>query len=589
VLILFLIVSGAMILFFTGWVEMEITALLILLFLLLGGILSPAEAFSGFSNPAVIVVAGLLVMSAAIERTGALQVVARRILRFSRHSPGRITVTLMLSTGVLSMFLNNTPTVAIQLPISIALAEKARMSLSKLLIPISFSAILGGTCTMIGTSTNVLVGSLAATHGITIGLFEITPLGLVYFASGLLFMMLVGRRLTPDRRAGDELAELYQLREYMAEFEVRPGSSWIGREMNFQILLPEGEPAGVSLVEVIRGEEKFFPTTHPVLQAGDLLLVHGPVEQLLKLKEDPGLHIRHDFSLDDQSLQNNNILLVEGVLSPTSRLLGQTLQELDFRNSTGAVALALRRHGKILREKIGKVRLAFGDSLLLQGERARIERLLESADFLFLERVKLPPARRRKILAAVGIFISILLLMAGGLLDLSTGVVLGASLMLLTGCISIKELYESLPFKVILLMGCTIPLGMAMEKTGAAAMLTRNMLRLLPEQSPQLMLLVLAAAAILLTEVVSNTATAVLLVPIAFASAAQLGVSPKPLVLAVMFSASFSFLTPIGYQTNTLIYGPGGYRFSDYARVGAPLTLLMLALSATLIPWFWPF
>ena len=578
-----------MVLFFTGWVEMEITALLILLFLLLGGILTPAEAFSGFSNPAVIVVAGLLVMSAAIERTGALQIVARRILRFSRHSPGRITVTLMLSTGCLSMFLNNTPTVAIQLPISIALAEKARMSLSKLLIPISFSAILGGTCTMIGTSTNVLVGSLAASHGITIGLFEITPMGLIYFTAGICFMLLAGRRLTPDRRAGEELAELYQLREYIAEFEVRPGSAWIGREMSFHLSLDEDEPDGVSLVEVIRGEDKLFPTERPVLRSGDLLLVHGQVEQLLKLREDPGLRIRHDFNLDDQSLQNDNILLVEGVLSPSSKLLGQTLQELDFRNSTGAVALALRRHGKILREKVGKVRLAFGDSLLLQGERSRIEKLMQSADFLFLEKVKLPPARQRKILAAIGIFLSVLLLMAAGLLDLSTGVVLGATLMLLTGCISIKELYESLSFKVILLMGCTIPLGLAMEKTGAADLLIRELLRLIPGQSPQLVLLALAAAAVLLTEVISNTATAVLLVPIAFAAATRLNVDPKPLVLAVMFSASFSFLTPIGYQTNTLIYGPGGYRFSDYARVGAPLTLILLGLTTVLIPWFWPF
>ena len=592
IILLSAIILGAIVLFFTEILEVELTALLVMASLMLTGILTPQEALSGFSSQATVVVAGLLIMSAAIQDTGALQIIAKKILRFSRHDPGKLVSTMMLSTGIVSMFVNNTPAVAVQLPIAMSLAEKAKLSLSKMLIPISFAAILGGTCTMIGTSTNVLVRTIAAEHkdGWEIGIFDITPLGLIFLISGLIYLFTIGRRITPDRRKDEALSERYKLREYITEIKVGENSPILGFSIDEDLRIPGIIPEEIEIIEVIRSGSILLPSDKPLIKAGDSLLVHGQLDKLMKLKNEPGFTIRHDFHLKDQDLEGRNIILVEGVLAPNSRLIGHTLQEKQFKSTFGVVALALRRHGKIIRQKIGKVRLTFGDSLLLQGDRQHIEWLKESGDFLLMEHVKLPQARSSKIAPAITIFGVTIILMSFSILPLIQAVTLGSLLMVLTGCIHLKELYASFPFKVVLLLGCLIPMGIAMEKTGAADWVARQIINApLLEQSPHLILLVLALLTITLTEIMSNNATAVIMVPIAFALALQLGVSPKPLVLAVMFAASFSFLTPVGYQTNTIIYGPGGYRFSDFARVGAPLTFMLTILSMWLIPIFWPF
>ncbi|MBN2430319.1 MAG: SLC13 family permease [Acidobacteria bacterium] len=591
IIVLFVIIASAVVLFFSERLDVEITAMLVMVALMLSRILTPEEALSGFSSPATAAVAGLLIMSAAIQRTGALQIIAKRILRFSRHNPVRIIVTMMISTGLVSMFVNNTPAVAVQLPIAVSLAEKARLSLSKILMPLSFAAILGGTCTMIGTSTNILVKTISAEHagGWDIGIFEITPIGLVYFCVGLVYLIFVGRRITPDRRSREELSKRYQLREYITEIKIGERCQWIGRSLNEYANLPGGPPPGVEVIEMIRQGRKFLPSDHPVIQAGDSLLVHGAVDDLMKMKDEHEISIRHEFEVHDKDLHDSKIILAEGVLSPTSRLIGRTLKEIEFKSNYGVAALAIRRYGRPVTQKIGRIRLTFGDSLLLQGDREHIDRLLESPDFLLLERIKLPQPRRGKIAFALSIFGLTILILALGLLPLVTAVVLGSLAMVITGCISLKELYESFPFKVIILLGCLIPLGVAMEKTGAAALVARQLVEVPFQNNFHLYLLLLALVTIVLTEIMSNNATAVIMVPVAFSVAAQLGVSPKPLVLAVMFAASFSFLTPVGYQTNTIIYGPGGYRFSDFARVGAPLTFIMLLISLFLIPAIWPF
>jgi len=589
--VLFLIIFGAMVLFFTELLEVEITAILVLLSLLVTGLLDPDDALEGISNHATVVIACLLIMSAAIEKTGALHVVAKKILRFSKHNPTRIIVNMMIATGGVSMLINNTPAVAVQLPIAMSLAKKVKVSLSKILMPISFSAILGGTCTMIGTSTNVLVGSLAAAHenGWIIGIFDITPVGLIYFAFGILYMIYIGRRITPDRRADRELSERYHLREYITEIVVGEESDLVGTPISEKLTFPEGEFPKVKIGEVIRGGRKFLPTDHSEIQPGDRLLVHGEVEDLMQLKRVQGLQIRHDFEVHDKDLRDKNIVLVEGVLSPTSHLIGSTLEKLRFKQTFNVVALAIRRHGKIIRQKVGKVHLAFGDSLLLQGDREHMKKLVESPDFLILEQVKLPQVRSEKIPVTLSIFSFVVIMMATGLMHLVTAVILGAFLMIATGCITLKEIYESLPFKVIILLGCLIPMGIAMEKTGAAAFVAEKIVNLPFHESPHLILLILMLVTLFLTETITHNATAAIMVPVAFSIAAQLGISPKPLVLAVMFTASFSFLSPVGYQTNAIIYGPGGYRFSDFARVGAPMAVMLLLMSMALLPLFWPF
>jgi len=586
---LLLIVVGALILFFTEWVEVEITAILVMAALLVTGILEPSEALSGFSSEATVVVAGLLIMSSAIERTGALQVAANHFMRWAKGDPQRIATSSMFATGLLSMFLNNTPAVAVQLPIALSVARKAGVAVSKLLMPISFAAILGGTCTMIGTSTNLLVRSIAADHGWDIGVFDITPMGLIYLGVGLTYMLLIGRRLVPDRRAGEDLTERFHLREYVTEIEVEAGCKLVGQPCGAELVLARTEQLGVEIIEVLRGKEKLFPLHRPVLRAGDLLLVRGEVENLLKIKLENGLRVVRDYVPSATDLRGGEVLLVEAVLAPSSRLLGSTLNEARCSDRFGVKALALRRHGRFLRGSLDQVRLDFGDSLLFQGTADAVAKLKDSTDFLLLEQVQLPQPRQSKIPIAVGILAVTVGLMGAGVVPMVTGVVLGSLAMILTRCVSLREVYESFPFKVIVLLGCLIPLGLAVEKTGAADFVATKLTELPMLDSPRVMLLALALLTIGLTEVMSNNATAVLVVPIAFAVAERLGVSPQPLVLGVMFTASFSFLTPVGYQTNTLIYGPGGYRFSDFARVGAPLTAMLLLLTTFVVPMIWGF
>ncbi len=584
-----LIVLGALILFFTEWVEVEITAIGVMAALLVTGILEPAEALSGFSSEATVVVAGLLIMSSAIERTGALGVAANRFMAWSKGNPHRVTTSSMFATGVLSMFLNNTPAVAVQLPIAISVARKAGVAVSKLLMPISFAAILGGTCTMIGTSTNILVRSIAADHDWHIGVFEITPMGLIYLGVGLAYLLTIGRRLVPDRHAGEDLAERFHLREYVTEIEVEPGCKLVGQPCGAELVLARKEQLGVEIIEVLRGDQKLFPMHRPVLQAGDLLLVRGEVENLLKIKMERGLRVVRDYVPTEDDLQGGEVLLVEAVLAPGSRLLGTTLTEARCLERFSVMALALRRHGRYLRGGLDQVKLDFGDSLLFQGTSEAVQKLEDSTDFLLLEQVQLPQPRPSKIPIAVGILAVTVALMGAGVVPMVTGVVVGSLAMILTRCVSLREVYESFPFKVIVLLGCLIPLGLAVDKTGAADFVATKLVEIPLLDSPRVMLLALALLTIGLTEVMSNNATAVLIVPIAFAVAERLGVSPQPLVLGVMFTASFSFLTPVGYQTNTLIYGPGGYRFSDFARVGAPLTASLLVLTTFVVPMFWGF
>lgn len=586
---LLLIVLGALILFFTEWVEVEITAIAVMAALLVTGILEPAEALSGFSSEATVVVAGLLIMSSAIERTGALQVAANRFMRWAKGNPHRVATSSMFATGLLSMFLNNTPAVAVQLPIALSVARKARVAVSKLLMPISFAAILGGTCTMIGTSTNLLVRSIAADHGWDIGVFDITPMGLIYLGVGLAYLLLIGRRLVPDRHAGEDLAERFHLREYVTEIEVEPGCKLVGQPCGAELVLARKEQLGVEILEVLRGDQKFFPDQQPVIDEGDLLLVRGEVESLLKIKMERGLRVVRDYVPSADDLQGGEVLLVEAVLAPSSRLLGATLTGARCLDRYGVKALALRRHGRYLRGGLDQVRLDFGDSLLFQGSAEAVRKLEDSTDFLLLERITLPQPRQSKIPIAVGILVVTVALMGAGVVPMVTGVVVGSLAMILTRCVSLREVYESFPFKVIVLLGCLIPLGLAVDKTGAADLVATKLVELPMLDSPRMMLLVLALLTIALTEVMSNNATAVLVVPIAFAVAERLGVAPQPLVLGVMFTASFSFLTPVGYQTNTLIYGPGGYRFSDFARVGAPLTATLLLLTVFVVPVFWAF
>ncbi len=581
-----LILIGTILLFALDVFPVDKVSLLVLGALIVAGLVTPEEAVSGFGNVATITVACMLAISYGIERTGALNYAANKLVELAGVSETRLMLAIMLSVGVLSAFINNTAAVAIFLPLTLSATRKRSLDASKFLMPMSFAAIFAGTCTLIGTSTNLLVSGLVKSHAEwDIQMFEFTEMGLVFFVTGILYMIFVGRLLLPSRRTTESLTEDYRLRHFVTELVIQPNSPLIGRtlaETSFR------ELHNIEVIEIIRGDLRLLPSEEEArLRRGDMLLVQGEPSTFMNIKNEVGVTLKA-LTVDDRFLQNENIVLAEAFVSPSSRLVDSTLKEVDFRRRYKANALAIRSHGRTIREKIGRVRLEYGDSLLILTERKLLDDLRATRDFLVLEEVGGPFLRKAKIPFALSIFAGIIIAAATGWMGILEASVVGTGLMLLTGCFRVREIYNNLHWQTIVMLGCLIPLGRAMESTGMAEFIARNLIDNLEAWGPVAVLSGLYLVTMLLTSIMTNNATGVLMVPIAFSVASTLGVNPKPFVFAIMFAASASFMTPVGYQTNTFIFGAGNYKFSDFLKVGGPLNFLFWVLASILIPYFWP-
>ncbi len=584
--ILALILIGTILLFALDVFPVDKVSLLVLGALIVAGLVTPEEAVSGFGNVATITVACMLAISYGIERTGALNYAANKLVELAGVSETRLMLAIMLSVGALSAFINNTAAVAIFLPLTLSATRKRSLDASKFLMPMSFAAIFAGTCTLIGTSTNLLVSGLVKSHvEWDIQMFEFTEMGLVFFVTGILYMIFVGRFLLPSRRTTESLTEDYRLRHFVTELVIQPNSPLIGRtlaETSFR------ELHSIEVIEIIRGDLRLLPSEEEArLRRGDMLLVQGEPSTFMNIKNEVGVTLKA-LTVDDRFLQNENIVLAEAFVSPSSRLVDSTLKEVDFRRRYKANALAIRSHGRTIREKIGRVRLEYGDSLLILTERKLLDDLRATRDFLVLEEVGGPFLRKAKIPFALSIFAGIIVAAATGWMSILEAAVVGTGLMLLFGCFRVREIYNNLHWQTIVMLGCLIPLGKAMESTGMAEFIARNLIENLEAYGPAAVLSGLYLVTMLLTSIMTNNATGVLMVPIAFSVASTLGVSPKPFVFAIMFAASASFMTPVGYQTNTFIFGAGNYKFSDFLKVGGPLNFLFWLLATILIPYFWP-
>ncbi len=584
--ILALILIGTILLFALDVFPVDKVSLLVLGALIVAGLVTPEEAVSGFGNVATITVACMLAISYGIERTGALNYAANKLVELAGVSETRLMLAIMLSVGALSAFINNTAAVAIFLPLTLSATRKRSLDASKFLMPMSFAAIFAGTCTLIGTSTNLLVSGLVKSHvEWDIQMFEFTEMGLVFFVTGILYMIFVGRFLLPSRRTTESLTEDYRLRHFVTELVIQPNSPLIGRtlaETSFR------ELHSIEVIEIIRGDLRLLPSEEEArLRRGDMLLVQGEPSTFMNIKNEVGVTLKA-LTVDDRFLQNENIVLAEAFVSPSSRLVDSTLKEVDFRRRYKANALAIRSHGRTIREKIGRVRLEYGDSLLILTERKLLDDLRATRDFLVLEEVGGPFLRKAKIPFALSIFAGIIVAAATGWMSILEAAVVGTGLMLLFGCFRVREIYNNLHWQTIVMLGCLIPLGKAMESTGMAEFIARNLIDNLEAYGPAAVLSGLYLVTMLLTSIMTNNATGVLMVPIAFSVASTLGVSPKPFVFAIMFAASASFMTPVGYQTNTFIFGAGNYKFSDFLKVGGPLNFLFWLLATILIPYFWP-
>lgn len=611
--LLLLLLATAILLFVTQVVRIEVTAVFLIVTLALTGILEPAEALSGFSNPATITVASMLVLSAGLERAGVVDYGVRLLSRGAGSGVRRLLVLIALPTITFSAFINNTPVVALMIPVVLSLSRRAGVATSKVLIPLSYFSILGGTCTLFGTSTNILVDALYRQHGGPgFGVFEFTPMGLVFVACGAVYILILAPRLLPERAGFSELLAVQAPGRFITEVVLKPGSRHIGRALE-QVFPPDRD---VTVMQVVRDEEALLsPPADLVLRELDVVYVESTARALQHLFADPelergtavadeeriplhsflagefrppkGLLEKEDDASTDR-VSRVDLRLAEAVVTPNSRFIGQRVRTLGLSRKYGVGVLAIRRLGRQHQYRLRDLRLHAGDVLLVQGEPSALRVVHDEGDVLLVEGVESTLTFPEKAPLAAGILALVVLLAAAGVAPIVVLALGGVGLMLLSRCIDIRSAARAVEPDVLLLLAGTIPLGLAIEKVGVAAWVAEALVGLGGANAPWVILGVLYFSTSAATEILSNNATAVLMTPIALGLAERLGIDPKPLLVAIAFGASASFATPLGYQTNALVMGPGGYRFLDYLRIGLPLNLMLACVATFTIPCFWP-
>lgn len=588
IILLLAIIVFTILAFVLEWMNMAVIAMVCSGLLLLFGLITPEEAISGLSNPAVVTVMMMFILSASLVHSGLVTKLGYRIAEHTGGSRWKASIWLLVVAGVVSAFINNTAAVAVLMPVAIQLARHYKFSPSKLLLPLSYTAIFGGTCTLLGTSTNLLVSSLSADRGAgAFSVFEFLGLGTVMFGVGLLYNVLVPMRHLAPRVEPTSLTRGYHLSAFLTEIKIPSGSRLVGRTVVDEQV---SERHQINVLEIIRGKSKIpADLRRTPLDEGDLLLVRGAMEDILAFKEQYGLLLLTDIKLQDRDLSDQHTILAEVQLSPASPLIGSTLKEIDFRRRFGCFVLALRRTGELIRDKLARIELASWDTLLVFGPRSRVEALSEMTDFVPLGERDLTIRLASRWWVCAVVIPVVVLLAATGVTDILTAAFLGAVTLLVTRTITIQQAFQSIDWTVIFLLAWILPLGLAIENTGLAAMIGSGLSEVGIQWGPVVMLSVLYLGTSLLTSFFSNNATAVLMVPIAFTAAAELQVDVKPFLMAVAYAASASFMTPMGYQTNAMVFSPGNYRFNDYLKFGAPLTVVFWILGTLLIPVFWPF
>lgn len=560
------------------------------------GVITPKEAFAGFANEGMLTVAALFVVVAGLRETGALDMLGNRMLGRAKTLQAALVRMAIVVPGV-SAFLNNTPIVAMMLPIVTDWCRKNRVSPSRLLIPLSFFTVLGGMITLIGTSTNLVVSGLtkeaaaahpAAREGLRpFSLFEIAPLGVPLTVAGILYILLVARRLLPDRK--DLLEQLGETaREYLVDMLVQPGCRLAGRSVEEAGLrhLP-----GLFLIEIARAGQIIAPVSpDEILREGDRLTFTGVVSSIVDLERIPGLVPATDDSYATDAVQRRAQRLCEAVLSPTSPLVGKTIRDADFRALYNAAVVAVHRGGARLTGRVGDIVLRPGDTLLLQAGAHFARAHRNDPNFILVSRVEdARPVRHDRAPLALGLLALLIALMVTGVVDVVVAAFLAAAGMIATRCISSSDARESVDWQTLITIAAAFGLGKALEKSGAAQEIAGLLIRGTEFLGPSGALAAIYLVTMLFTEAITNNAAAALMFPFSVAAAEQLGVSVRPFIVALMFAASLAFATPIGYQTNMMVYGPGGYRFSDFTKIGLPLNLLLWLLAVLLIPRIWPF
>jgi di/tricarboxylate transporter len=584
---LFFLIIVAVILFVSEKVSFDVTALIITGILMVSGILTVEEGLSGFSNQATVTIGAMFVISAGFRESGALRALGSLLTRLYRKDSRRALLFILALVGIISAFINNTAAVAIFIPVFIGISAEIDKSPSKLLMPLSFVSIFGGACTLIGTSTNILIASIAVDNGLAeFSMFEFAPMGLIFLAVGFLYLFLYGNRMIPEYEQSTELTSQYDIGGHLYDLELTDECPHIGKSLKDCILTDDID---LDVLRVFRREgSDATESSEEELEKGDVLRLRGSSEEVRKVQDEGHLRLKPPRDWKDSDLVKGADVLVEVSISPESGLVGKNISSVDFKKSYGAIVLALRHRGKLIREDYGNTRLAGGDSLLLSIRHDRVPELERSADFIVTSQVELKSYSRKKIAIAVLVLAGVISTAAFDILPIVVSAILGALLLLVTGTVTTRQAYNAVQWKVIFLLAGILPLGIAMNKTGAAELLSEWLLSSLQQLGPTAVLSGFFLLAMVLTNIISNQASAVLLAPIMISAANSMSVNPRTFLFALAFASSLSFATPVGYQTNTMIYNAGRYRFSDFVRIGVPLSIILWLTGTLLIPVFWP-
>lgn len=589
-LIVGIVLAGVFIAFMKDWATPDVIAMAGLFAVVVTGILGPSHMLKVFSNPAPITIGAMFVLSASLEKTGVIDQFGQIFIKIAGQSEIRALIVLMLMAAGLSAFVNNTPVVVIFLPLIIGLARTTDLKASRLLIPLSFAGMLGGTCTLIGSSTNLLIDGMTQQFGMApFGLFEFSKLGLLYALAGILYLLLIGRHLLPKRETLSSILDLSQSREYLLAAAIGEDSVLIGQKVTETSLAKMKE---VRIIEIQRQGERLMKGLDEVELAEDdrlLLKVHS--SHIQSLKELKGIEFpasaEEDLGLVNLELREARIL--EGIIGPHSSMIGKSLSQMNFRQKYGAIILAVHRQGENLQTNFKNLKLAFGDTLLVEGPANGINRLSEEKDFVSLTESKQRKFRQTRAPIAIATLVLVVVLAAFKVMPIAALALLAAVFVVLCGCLSPEDAYKAIDWKILFLIFGMLAIGFAVEETGGAELIADGVLNVVGDLHPVVIISIVYLMTVIITELISNNATAVLLTPLVVQMANQMDLDARPLVVAVMFGASACFATPIGYQTNTYVYGAGGYKFSDFPKVGLLLNIILWMVATLAIPWLFPF
>lgn len=592
-LITIAVIIGAVVLFVTDRVSVDVVGLLIISVLVFTGVVTPEQGVMGFSNKATITVVFMFILSAALLKTGALQMLTHKLAPIFRDNFNKGMLLMMVLIAAMSAFVNNTPVVAVFIPVVIQIGHASGRSPAKMLIPLSFASIFGGTCTLIGTSTNILVSGIAEKEGLPpIDIFQPLKYGIFVFFIGVGYMLFFGIRLLPKRPTDEDLGSKFGIRDYLSEIELLDRSEDVGKTIMESDLVRE---FSMDILEVRRNGIRYtFPPGDFCLQAGDVLKVNCSMDKMKRLKSKARVNVQESMRIGGEDVKGKNSALLEMVITADSEFEGKNLRTVDFRRRFRAVPLAIRTREVVKHSELYDIPMQAGDVILIEVKKHFIQEMkkLEAgadAPFVLLSEDPMVDFKRKKFVVVMAVIASVVGLAAFNIVDIMAGAIGGVTLLILTRVISMSEAYGAVSWRIVFLLAGALCLGTAMKNTGLDLRLAGEIIGVLGPWGPVAVLSGIYLATSLLTELMSNNATAALMAPIAIAAAEALGVSPLPLIMAVMFAASSSFMTPVGYQTNTMVFSAGGYKFLDFIKVGTALNIGFWILATILLPLLFPF